>query len=260
MYITHHTAAFGGSVGIKIATKGVYSELDLRINILYAELKKAITNIQKSPIRTKMIALGIDKAVLSNEYDVFTIPVVQPKGDTAGHGHGLGRGQTSSEQTRVVGKQASKLSEKYHLSDITKFVDESNGYRRPFTTAERKKRMLCLNRPYWPVLAKQLKTLPPEQVRAKNEQLKKLYAERQAKRVASNRARRAEDEQEASEKELANQEANRCISAATRQLEAAKLDTCERASSARSDTQLDEANQVNRLVKFQQPAGQQRVM
>ncbi len=57
MYIRHYTAAFWGSVGINVAVKGVYSELDLIINILSAELKKAITNIQKSQIRMEMIAL-----------------------------------------------------------------------------------------------------------------------------------------------------------------------------------------------------------
>ncbi len=52
--------------------------------------------------------------------------------------------------------------------------------------------MLHLNRPYGSygyALAKQLKSLPLEQVRAQNEQLKKLYAEHQAQRVATNHDR-----------------------------------------------------------------------
>ncbi len=100
------------------------------------------------------------------------------------HGHGH-----NSSEPKTVGSPSSKLSKKYHLSDIPKFIEEADGYKRPFITAERKKKMLCLNRPYRYVLAKQHKSLQREQVRAKSEQLKKLYVEHQAQRVASNHAR-----------------------------------------------------------------------
>ncbi len=88
----------------------------------------------------------------------------------------------------MEGRQTSKLPKKYHLTYIPKFAAEKNGYKRPFSIAERKKKIFHLNQPYWYALTQQLSALPPEQVRAKNEQLKKLYADRQAKRVADNRA------------------------------------------------------------------------
>ncbi len=103
-----------------------------------------------------------------------------------------------------------------------------------------------LNTPYRYALAKQLKSLPHVQVRAKHEQLKKLYVECHAQRVASNCARQAEDQQEARDRELAYIEVNKYISATTRQLEAAKVEVYKIATGASSGTQLDEANKVQR--------------
>ncbi len=100
--------------------------------------------------------------------------------------------------------------------------------------------------PYRYALAKQLKYLSPEHVRTKNEQLKKLYAEHQAQRVATNCARWAEFQQEASDRDLANIEADICISAATRQLEAAKVEAYKIVTVARSSTQQDVANRIKR--------------
>ncbi len=55
--IRHYTAQFGGSVGTNVTAKGVYSELDLKLNVLTSELRKATTNLQKSQIRLEMTAL-----------------------------------------------------------------------------------------------------------------------------------------------------------------------------------------------------------
>ncbi len=68
-----------------MTAKGVYSEIDLKINILNVELRKAITNLQKSEIRLELTALGRDKVILSNEYDIFHISVV-PRHVGAGRG------------------------------------------------------------------------------------------------------------------------------------------------------------------------------
>ncbi len=59
VHIRHYAAGFVSLVVINIATKGVHSELDLRINILSSELKKAITNIQKSQIRNSVITVHL---------------------------------------------------------------------------------------------------------------------------------------------------------------------------------------------------------
>ncbi len=128
-----------------MTVKGVYSKLDLKINVLTSELRKVKKNLQKSQMRLELIALGRDKVILSNEFDIFAIPVVP----------------------RMVGRPSSRLPKKYHLLDTPKFTEEQDGYKRPFSTAERKKKMLCLNRPYRYALAKQ----PPEQVMARSEQL-----------------------------------------------------------------------------------------
>ncbi len=82
-----------------------------------------------------------------------------------------------------------------------------------------------------------------EQVQARSEQLKKLYSEHQAKRIATNYARREEDQQEACDRALANTQANNLIEATNRELEAAKVDAYKIASGTSSGTQLDEANQ-----------------
>ncbi len=99
VYIRHYIASFGGSVGTNASAKGVYSELDLKINVISSELRKATTNLQKSQIRLEMTALGRDTVILSNEYDICDIPVV-PRCDGTGHG----RGQNSSDQKN--GRQA----------------------------------------------------------------------------------------------------------------------------------------------------------
>ncbi len=57
MYIQHYAASFGHSVGTSDAAIRVYSELDLKINILSSELRKAITNIQKTQITLDKTAL-----------------------------------------------------------------------------------------------------------------------------------------------------------------------------------------------------------
>ncbi len=66
--------------------------------------------------------------------------------------------------------------------------------------------------------------MKPEQLKVRNEQLKKFYAEGQAQRVQSNRARRAQDQQEITDQALADNEASRRIALATRQLESAQLE------------------------------------
>lgn len=48
VYIRHNTLDFGGSVGTDEVAKGVYGELQCRINILQSELKNATSNSQKS--------------------------------------------------------------------------------------------------------------------------------------------------------------------------------------------------------------------
>ncbi len=111
VYIRHHTALYGGSAGTDVTAKGVYSEIDLKINILNVELRKAITNLQKSEIRLELTALGRDKVILSNEYDIFPIPVASRQVGT-GRGRCRGQRQSSSSQ-RIVGKQSSKLPKKY---------------------------------------------------------------------------------------------------------------------------------------------------
>ncbi len=126
-------------------------------------MRKAITNLQKSEIRLELTALGRDKVILSNEYDIFLIPVVSRH---VGTGRGCGRscGQSSSSQ-RIVGKQSSKLPKKYYLSDIPKFITEDDGFKRLFSGPERKK-ILQLNHPYRYALSKQLQNMKPEQVKA----------------------------------------------------------------------------------------------
>ncbi len=79
-------------------------------------MRKAITNIQKSEIRLELTAVWRDKVILSNEYDIFPLPVVSRQVGT-GRGRSRGHGQTSSSQ-RIVLKQSSKLPKKYHFSDI----------------------------------------------------------------------------------------------------------------------------------------------
>ncbi len=64
------------SLGANAIAKGVYSELDLKINVLTSEMRKVKTNLQKSQIRLEMTAVGRDKVILSSEYDTFAIPVV----------------------------------------------------------------------------------------------------------------------------------------------------------------------------------------
>ncbi len=171
-------------------------------------------------------------------------------------GHGRGCGQTSSTQ-RIVGKQASKLYKKYHLSDIPKFITEADEFKRPFSSAERKKKMHRLNRPYRYALSKHLQAMKPEQVKARNEQLKKLYAERQAQRVQSNSARRAEDQQEAADQALADNEANKRVALVTRQLESAKLEAYKIVHGASSGDQLDKENQYRRPTPRSNTRGQQ---
>ncbi len=61
-----------------------------------------------------------------------------------------------------VGRLTFRLPKEYHLTDIPKFAEKKDGYKRPFCNAERKKKMLRLNRPYRYALAKQHKSLPPE--------------------------------------------------------------------------------------------------
>ncbi len=99
--------------------------------------------------------------------------------------------------------------------------------------------------------------MKPEQVKARNEQLQKLYAERQAQRVATNHARREEDQQEARDRALANTQANNRIEAANRELEAAIVDACKIASGASFGTQLDEANQHRRPQPCNRSRGKQ---
>ncbi len=123
-----------------------------------------------------MTALGRDKVILSNEYDIFNIPVL-PRRSGIGRGKGRGHGHDSSVQ-RTVRRQSSKLPKKYHLLDIPKFVPENDGFKRPSSSAERNKKMLRLNRPHRYAMSKQLQAMKLEQLKARNEQLKKLYAER----------------------------------------------------------------------------------
>ncbi len=58
VHIRNYTALYEGSVGTDVTAKGVYSEMDLKINILNVELRKAITNLQKPEIRLELTALG----------------------------------------------------------------------------------------------------------------------------------------------------------------------------------------------------------
>ncbi len=102
-------------------------------------MRKAITNLQKSEIRLELTALRRDKVILHNEY-IFPIPVVSRQVCT-GRVRGRCRGQSSSSQ-RIVGKQSSNLPKKYHFSDIPKFITEDDGFKWPFSGAERKKKML----------------------------------------------------------------------------------------------------------------------
>ncbi len=178
VYMRHYSNIYGGSVGTNMTTEGVHGEIDLKINILNIDLRKATNPLQKSQIRLDLTALGRDKVILSNEYDIFNIPVV-PRRSGTGRGQGRGHGRDPSVQ-RTVGRQSSKLPKKYHLSDIPKFVQEKDGFKRPFSSAERKKKMLRLHTPYRYAVSKQLQVMKPEQVKARNEQLKKLYVERQA--------------------------------------------------------------------------------
>ncbi len=99
--------------------------------------------------------------------------------------------------------------------------------------------------------------MKPEQLKARNEQLKKLYAERQTQSVQSNRARRAEDQQEITDQALADNEASRCIALATRQLESAQLEAYKIVHGASSGNQLDDENQYRRLTPRSNSRGQQ---
>ncbi len=105
--------------------------------------------------------------------------------------------------------------------------------------------MLSLNRRYWHALAKQLQTLPLEQVRAKNEQLRRLYAEHRTQMIVSNCARWAEDEEEACDMDFGNKEAERQISATIRQLNDAKLDAYKTAHYMRRTKSIDLLNPDN---------------
>ncbi len=106
-------------------------------------------------------------------------------------------------------------------------------------------------------MSKQLQAMKPEQVKARSEQLKKLYAEYQAQRVATNHARWEEDQQEARVRTLADTQANNHIEAANKELEAAKVDPYKIASGASSGTQLDKANQHRRPQPYNRSRGQQ---
>ncbi len=128
VYMRHYSNIYGGSVGAVLTAKGVY-----------IELRKVTNPLQKSQIRLDVTALGRDKVILSNEYDIFNIPVI-PRRSGAERRQGRGRGHDSSVE-RTVGRQSSKLPTKYHLSDIPKFVQEKDGFKRPFSSAERKKKM-----------------------------------------------------------------------------------------------------------------------
>ncbi len=88
--------------------------------------------------------------------------------------------------------------------------------------------------------------------------MKKLYAERQAQRVQSNRARQAEDQQEITDQALADNEASRRIALATRQLESAQLEAYKIAHGASSGNQLDDVNQYRRPIPRSNSRGQQR--
>ncbi len=174
-----------------------------------------------------------------------------------GRGRGRGRGQSASSQ-RIVGKQSSKLPKKYHLSDIPKFITEADGFKRPISSAERKKKMLHLNHPYRYALSKQLQNMKSEQLKAHNEQLKKLYAERQAQHVQSNHSRKAEDQREITDQALADNEVSRRISLATRQLEFTQLEAYKIVHGTSSGNQLDDENDYRRLTPRSNSRGQQR--
>ncbi len=88
MYIRHYSNIYRGSVGTDVTAKGVYSEIDLRINVLNIELRIANNPLQKSQVRLDLTALGRDKVILSNEYDIFNIPVIPRR---SGTGRGQGR-------------------------------------------------------------------------------------------------------------------------------------------------------------------------
>ncbi len=85
VYITHYSNIYGCSVGTDMTKKGVYIEIDFKINVLNIELRKATNPLQKSQIRLDLTALSRDKLILSNEYDIFNIPVL-PKCNGARQG------------------------------------------------------------------------------------------------------------------------------------------------------------------------------
>ncbi len=68
----HYALEFGGLVGTEEAAKGVYGKLECRINFVHTELKKAITNVQKSQM--ELTKLGRDKIILKAEFNLFAIP------------------------------------------------------------------------------------------------------------------------------------------------------------------------------------------
>ncbi len=93
--------------------------------------------------------------------------------------------------------------------------------------------------------------MKPEQVKARNEQLKNLYAERQAQHVQSNRAR-----QETADQALADNEASRRIALATRQLESAQIEVYKIVHGASSGNQFDVENQYRRPTPRTNTRGQ----
>ncbi len=81
----------------RLTAKRVYSEIDLKINVLNIELRKATNPLQKSLIKLDLTALGRDKVIVSNEYDIFNIPVILRHSGTGG-GEGRGHRLISTEK------------------------------------------------------------------------------------------------------------------------------------------------------------------